>query len=119
MAVEIATTRPVRGLILESTFTSLKAMARKTFPLFPTWWFAKSRFPTDERIASIEVPILLFHGEVDEIVPFSHGRRLAGIVGENLEFVAVPGAGHNDLSERMGAAYFEKVGEFVDRCLTE
>ncbi|MHC4860526.1 MAG: alpha/beta hydrolase [Planctomycetota bacterium] len=120
VAVELATEKPARGLILESTFTSLEAMAKKTVPWYPpAWWIARGKFPTGDRIERLTMPILLFHGKADELVPFSHGYALSVIAGENLEFVPVPAAGHNDLSLTMGRDYYERVAAFVDACLGE
>jgi hypothetical protein len=115
VATELATARPVPALILESTFLSIGEMAKAVFPWFPASWFAKSDFPTDGRIGALDIPILLFHGESDEIVPFSHGTRLAGLAKPGrLTFVPVPGAGHNDLGAFLGDDYFLRVSRFID-----
>jgi len=113
VAVRLAEERPVAGVVMESTFLSIRAMARHTFPFFPAGWFAKSRFATDERIGRLTVPVLHFHGRADGIVPFSHGRRLSELAPEEgYEFVPVD-SGHNDLSLSMGDAYFERVVRFI------
>ena len=90
-------------------------MARKIVPVFPAHWFAKSRFPSAERIAAIEAPVLMFHGTDDRLVPFVQGERLAAAArrSRSVEFVAVEGAGHNDVSEVLGPEYFERVRSFV------
>ena len=120
VAVELATEKPARGLIIESTFTSLSDMAGKVAWWYPpARWIARGRFPTEERIAALTMPIILFHGEDDDLVPLAHGEALAARAGENLTLVPVPGAGHDDVSLTMGRAYFERVSEFVDRCLAE
>ena len=113
VAIELATARPVKGLILESTFSSAKDMAREMIPFFPVTWFTRSRFPSRERIATLSVPILMFHGRNDRIVPFRHaGRLVDAAVKTKVELVPVD-SGHNDLSSRMGDAYFRRVAEFV------
>jgi fermentation-respiration switch protein FrsA (DUF1100 family) len=114
VAIELASRRPVKGLILESTFTSAPDMARDMLPFFPASWFIRSRFPNLERIRKLTVPILMFHGREDRIVPIAHGERLAAATVSEHRFVPVE-AGHNDLSERMGDEYFELVTEFVGR----
>jgi len=113
VAIELAAARPVRGLILESTFTSAKDMAREMIPLFPVTWFTRSRFPSWDRIATVEVPILLFHGKDDGIIPFRHGERLAAAATKSsVTFVPVAGS-HNDLSMSLGDEYFGKIASFI------
>ena len=92
-------------------------MARKVVPIFPAHWFGRTRFPSEERIARIEAPIFLLHGTADRLVPFRHGERLAAAAtrSRSLTFLPVPGAGHNDVSEVLGRAYFVKVRSFVER----
>ena len=118
VAVELATERKVRGVVIESSFTSLADMAKRVVRWFPAHWFAKSEFGTEERLVTLTVPVLLFHGTADEVVPFDHGETLAAAgAGLDLEFVPVEGAGHNDVSTTMGREYFDRVVAFVERCL--
>ncbi|MEN8149849.1 MAG: alpha/beta hydrolase [Planctomycetota bacterium] len=113
VAVELATARPVKGLVLESTFTSAPAMGRAMLPFFPVSWFIRSRFDSETRIATLDLPILLFHGRDDRIVPFSHAENLAAAAkAGNLTLVPVE-SDHNDLSMRLGKAYFDRVGDFL------
>ncbi len=63
-------------LVLESTFASAAAMASKYFvPSF----LVKNKFHVDDAVASLDIPILMFHGTTDDIIPISHGRRLKGL----------------------------------------
>jgi len=113
VAVELATERPLKGLILESTFTSAPAMGRSMLPFYPVSWFMRSRFDSETRIARLELPILLFHGRRDRIVPFKHGERLAAAATkEQVTFVPVD-SDHNDLSVRLGKEYFDRVESFL------
>jgi len=69
-AVDLAARRPVGGLILESPFLSaFRVMTR--VPLFPF-----DKFRNADKIARVGCPLLVMHGEADEIVPFWHGQRL-------------------------------------------
>lgn len=47
-----------------------------------------------DRVGTITVPTLVFHGEADEAIPFPVGEELAGQLGKVVRFVPVPGAGH-------------------------
>ena len=90
-AARLAVKRPVAGLILESTFTSVVDFAAGSMaPAF----LVRDRFDSRTTLASYRGPLLVIHGVQDTLVPVAHGRELATIV---------PGAkfhelncGHND-----------------------
>ena len=118
VAIELASRKNPAGLILESTFFSMKEMAKKTVPVLPLYLILRSRFPSDELIGDLDLPILFFHGTADRVVPFHQGRDLAGLAKqERIRFVPVKGADHNDLAATMGGAYFDEVGSFVESCI--
>ncbi|MBQ2719137.1 MAG: prolyl oligopeptidase family serine peptidase [Clostridia bacterium] len=47
-----------------------------------------------EAIGKITVPVILYHGEVDFLVPCDHSRRLAAAAASHARLVTVPGADH-------------------------
>jgi hypothetical protein len=113
-AVWLASRRPVEGVILESTFTNLGAMARSVYPLpgLETW--LKGRFNSLGRMAAIKAPLLVVHGQRDSIVPLSLGRELFAAAPGPKDFYLIPNAGHNDTYLVGGEAYFQRVGAFLD-----
>lgn len=75
-AAQLAMKHKPLVMVLESTFTSAAAMAGKYFvPSF----LVKNKFHVDDAVASLDIPILMFHGTTDDIIPISHGRRLKGL----------------------------------------
>jgi pimeloyl-ACP methyl ester carboxylesterase len=58
------------------------------------------RYPlrTDTPLARVRSPVLLLHGDRDELIPLSHSRALQA-VAPRARLHVVPGAGHNDLQE--------------------
>ena len=64
------------GLIVQSTFSSLVAVAQAQFPLIPVSWLLVDRYPSDRRIVDVTCPILQIHGQQDTIVPLAIGQRL-------------------------------------------
>jgi fermentation-respiration switch protein FrsA (DUF1100 family) len=95
VAVSLALEAPPGGLVLRSTFTSVRAMGRRHYPLVPSV-AVPDAYPTLERIAGLRCPLLVVHGMADEIVPLSHAQALVAAAPEPKRLVAVPGVGHND-----------------------
>ncbi|MCM8556431.1 alpha/beta hydrolase [Sphingomicrobium sediminis] len=82
-----------KALFLLSPFTSLDKVAAEQFYLPPLRRLVHDKFPTDERIADIPVPLFIAHGSADELVPDDHGRSLAA-TRPDAETLWLQGAGH-------------------------
>ena len=105
-SVDLAARRPVGGVILESPFlTAFRVMTR--VPLFPF-----DKFRNVDKIARVRCPLLVMHGEEDEIVPFWHGRQLFDKAPGPKTFLAIPNARHNDLMWVAGARYGQALRDF-------
>lgn len=113
VAVDLATKRPCAGLILESTFTSAKDMAKTSFGLIPVHWVMKTRLNAVRKIKSVYVPLLVLHGTSDSVVPFELGQKLFAAANEPKEFFEIQGADHNDTYVVGGPPYFNKLHAFV------
>jgi fermentation-respiration switch protein FrsA (DUF1100 family) len=113
VATEIAIKRKANRLILESAFTSTKAMAR-TMPLFALLSpFLPAHYNNLEKIEHITIPKLIIHGNRDEIIPFTMGEELFEAGPEPKAFYAIEGAGHNDTWVIGGKEYFETLKQFI------
>ena len=64
------------GLILESTFTRLSDVAGHLFPWRPCRLILRDKFDTMGRLGNIAMPLLVIHGQGDELVPYVCGRGL-------------------------------------------
>ena len=115
VATDLATHRPAAGLILESTFTSGQDVARILYPLLPVAPFMHSKFNTLEKIKTLHLPLLIMHGDLDEILPVGLGRQLFAAANDPKEFYEIPGARHNDTFFVGGDEYFDRVAHFVQR----
>ena len=114
-AVYLAASRPCAGLILESTFTNMAAMAREHFPLPVPESLLRDRLNSLNRIDRVTAPVLFFHGDCDDIVPMRLGQELYDATKAPKEFVTLAGAGHNDTYLIGGPEYFRKFRSFIDK----
>jgi fermentation-respiration switch protein FrsA (DUF1100 family) len=107
--------RPV-CLVLESTFMSVPAIARKYYPWLPVGLIAKYRYATLDKIGLIRCPKLIIHSKEDEIIPFEHGRKIYEKAVPPKEFLEIKG-GHNEGFMLSGDAYKEGLGSFLNDCM--
>ncbi len=97
VAVAVAAKRPVGKLILEAPYTSIVELAALRFPFLPVRWLMLDHYRSDQRIASVRAPLLILHGERDDVVPVTLGRQLFALANEPKRFVAFPQGTHVDL----------------------
>ena len=114
VATWLAARRPVAGVILESPFTNAREMSRQHLGLFPRF-VLRLELDNLAAIAQIRAPVLVFHGTADRLVPFAMGQRVAQAATGPAELVAIEGASHNETYARGGAAYRDRMREFVRR----
>ena len=112
VAVHVALERPAAGLILESPFLSVRAMARAQYPFLPTR-LIRTRFDNEAKIGGVTIPTLLLHGERDRVVPYAHGRTLSERASPPTRFFTIEGAGHNDTVSIGGEPYVEAWATFL------
>ncbi len=96
-AVKMALEFDVAGVVLESPFTSIADVAQSHYWYLPARWLVLDRWDNAERIARLDAPLLILHGENDRVVPSRFGRELFERAPEPKRAVFVPGAGHNGL----------------------
>jgi len=106
-AVELAVTKPVAGLILETPFVSIYRVMTH-YPLLP---FAK--FNNIKKIPKLTVPLLVIHGTKDRTVPFWHGVTLYNKAPQPKMHLWVENATHTNVSEIAQKNYWETIYNFT------
>ena len=96
VATAIASSREVGGLWLEAACLSAPRAVTRIRLLFA------DPFPSVDTIRKVECPIVMLHGTLDSIIPYSQGRRLYDIAPNPKWFLSIDGAGHGDFIEVMG-----------------
>jgi hypothetical protein len=94
--VDLASKDGARGLVLESTFTSIPDVAAVHYPWIPVRMLMRTRLDSLNKIGNYHGPLLMSHGDRDDLVPHSMGRRLFEAANEPKTFVSLAGGGHND-----------------------
>jgi len=76
VATEIAQNKKFAGIILESPFTSMIDAGKDKYPYLPVRLLLKDKYESNKKIKNINIPILIMHGKVDNIVPFFMGKKM-------------------------------------------
>jgi len=100
VAVAIAAEKPIGRLVLQAPFTSAADIAAQRYWFVPVRLLMKDQFRSDLSIGKVTAPVLVLHGDRDEVVPFAFGERLYQLINAPKRFVRVAGGGHNDLGDR-------------------
>ena len=87
-------TQPL-ALIIESSFPSIPAMAKRLYPFLPVNLLLRYRFPTEQFLQEVACPVLIVHSREDGLVPFDFGRRLYEKAPDPKAFLELQG-GHNE-----------------------
>ena len=113
VAVELALHRQPHGMILHSPFISISDLGRDLYPYSPIRFLAGNRFDSLSRVGQYRGPLLVIHGEADEIIPTEHGRRLYEAANQPKSFHEIPGATHNDGLGVTGGEMWNALRDFL------
>lgn len=104
----LARLRPPAALILQSTFTSTRALASR---FLAPGFLMRDPFPTGEVLARLDAPVLVVHGRQDEVVPHSHGEALAALARDGR--LLSRDCRHGDCP--LDATYWQAIWETLER----
>jgi uncharacterized protein len=96
VATKIAAERRVAAVVLEAPYTSTADVAAAQLWMFPVQWTMRDQFRSIDRIATIQAPLLIVHGEKDRLIPVRQGRALLAAAPEPKQGFFPPDADHLD-----------------------
>jgi fermentation-respiration switch protein FrsA (DUF1100 family) len=112
VALALALELPPAAVILQSTFTSVRDMARLHYRLLPPA-LVPDAYPSLRLIPRLQAPLLILHGARDEIVPLIHAQALLEAASTTKRLHVFPGVGHNDLITRAGTAWAQAIAAWT------
>jgi fermentation-respiration switch protein FrsA (DUF1100 family) len=112
VALKLAHEEPPAGLVLQSTFTSVRDMAAVHYRVLPSA-LVPDAYPSLSLVSDLHTPLLVLHGERDEIVPVSQGRALFDAAPDPKRLHVFPDAGHNDLIAFDGDEWAEVIADWA------
>jgi fermentation-respiration switch protein FrsA (DUF1100 family) len=111
VALALALAHPPAELVLMSAFTSVRDMARRHYPFIPAP-LVPDAYPSLRRICELRAPLLVIHGDRDEIVPLFHAHELFEAAPDPKRLHIIEGVGHNDLVTFAGTEWAAAIADF-------
>jgi uncharacterized protein len=93
-----ATHHHPRLLILQAPYFSMRDMAARLYPFVPGF-ILRYPMPTNELIGRVSAPIVLFHGDHDEVIDYNSTLRLKALLKPTDRLIVLPGARHNGMTD--------------------
>jgi len=114
VALGLAVEQEPAALVLRSPFTSLTDVARLHYPFLPVRLLLADRYPSIDRIARFDGPLLIIAGARDRIVPPEQSRRLYDASSSRQKrFLLIDGADHNDMTLLAGSELIDAMRRIV------
>lgn len=116
IATELASRHPeAAGLIVESSFTSIEAMAnvRGQYSLIPVSLILHQRFDSIQKVPTLAMPTLFIHGLQDTEIPYQMGEQLYQSAPEPKQLWLVRGAGHANTASLYETDYRDRIRQFI------
>jgi len=109
-AVQLAAERPVGAVVLEAALTSIVEVGRSIYFWLPLSLLITDQYNVERDIARVTAPLLILHGERDEVIPVAMGRRIYNAANEPKRVELFRDGRHNDLFDH-GA--WERMRDFL------
>jgi pimeloyl-ACP methyl ester carboxylesterase len=109
VAAQLAAERGAKAVLLEGPITSIADAGRRGFPppiSFAIPWISRIDFAPIEHVRNIQSPVCVACGDLDRVTGVSMSRSVFSAALNQGEYLLVPGAGHGDVADRGGEAYW-------------
>jgi uncharacterized protein len=111
VAVQIAARHPVSAVVLEAPYSAAVDIAARAYPWAPVRWLMKDTFKSRTYINDVRAPLLILHGDRDQVIPQSFGKTLFDLANDPKTFVSLGPVGHEALFD---PDTWAKGADFID-----
>jgi len=114
VATDLAARRRVAALVLEGSFPSAAAVAKRAFPFLPGLsLLVHGQLDTETKVQRIGVPVLVVHCTDDPVLPFAFGERVFAVAREPKVFLPINGSCHEEASMVAASEYRAALNGFL------
>jgi pimeloyl-ACP methyl ester carboxylesterase len=96
-AARLASLNRPRLMILQAPYFSMAEMMKSTFPIVPTF-LLKYKLETFRYITECKMPVVMIHGDEDEVIPYGQSLKLKGLSKATDTLITIKGMGHNGMT---------------------
>ncbi|MBL9050425.1 MAG: alpha/beta hydrolase [Tabrizicola sp.] len=96
-AVQTAARHPVGAVVLEAPYSAAVDIARRAYRWLPVGLLMRDQYRSRDHIARIRAPLLILHGENDDVIPIGFGKRLFKAASDPKTFLSLGPTGHDAL----------------------
>lgn len=97
-AAKIASVNNPKLLILQAPYYNMLDLMRKFYPLIPAF-VLKYKFRTNRYLKECKMPVVIFHGDQDEVIYFGSSLKLKKLFKSEDRLITLNGQGHNGMTE--------------------
>jgi len=99
IASQLASVRYCKRLILETPYYSMHSLMSHYLPVYPISRMIHYELPTFEYLQKTIMPVTIFHGDEDGVIPYRNAKKLKAVLKPKDEFITIEGGEHNTLNE--------------------
>lgn len=85
-------------LMLQAPYFSMRDLATHLYPFVPGF-LVRYPLPTNELIGKVKAPVVLFHGDQDEVIYYGSSLKLKALLKPADQLIILPGATHNGMTD--------------------
>ena len=111
-ATKIAAMNNPKLLILQAPYYSLTDMMKRSYPIIPTF-ILKYKFETNKYIRDCEMPIVIFHGNEDEVIYYGSSLKLKTLLKPQDTLITLYSQGHNGITDN--PEYQEEISKLLNK----
>lgn len=99
IAAYLASRKNCKELILETPYYSITSLSAHYFPIYPVEKMIHYKILTYQYLQEVIVPVTIFHGTSDGVIPYSNAAKLKPFLKPGDQFITIEGGSHNDLAD--------------------
>lgn len=111
IAAYLASNNKPRKLILQTPYFSMVDMMYNEYPIVPSF-LLKYKLETNKYIIKCTMPITIFHGDKDEVIPYNSSLRLITLLKKGDKLFTLKGQLHNDIGENKD--FLKRIGRILN-----
>ncbi|MBC7511626.1 MAG: alpha/beta fold hydrolase [Ferruginibacter sp.] len=99
IAAYVASVKNCKQLILETPYYSIPYLFACYAPVYPTGSIATYKIPSYQYLQQVKVPITIFHGTDDGVIPYGCAAKLKTVLKKTDEFITIENGTHYNLND--------------------